>query len=69
MFFLALMQAVKSSAKHEYSSEISLVAVDPPYQGMGFGSMMLSYADKWSNDNGFLFVQTQTANQSLQEFY
>ena len=68
-FILGLIQALKRSKCSENSAEILFLAVDPRYQKKGFGSALLSHVNKWCKHNGFLFLQTKTSNQLLQNYY
>lgn len=69
IFILGLMQASKKVYKSKFTAEIVFVAVDPVYQEMGVGSTLLLHVNKWCRNNGFLFLQTKTANQFLRDYY
>jgi GNAT superfamily N-acetyltransferase len=41
------------------------LAVDPEYQGMGVGRLLLAKAELWASDNGFHELAIDTAEQAI----
>jgi GNAT superfamily N-acetyltransferase len=69
IFIKALVQFVYDSPISSSACEISYIAVEDGFRGLGIGGLLINLCMKRCSEQGILYIQTKTSNKSLQRHY